>query len=195
MTAKPHVTTRRYYQIGGITIQIDSDLPIKEKTFHPKFKLFEVNGPGKDTIVLNHHFSLPDPSSLVLGEEVYRHPPWAIYRSNNAWTYVSFVEKKGEGVLNALLKTCHKVATNWKSTAEKREIQQDNLLGPIPKQCIYQIAIFNSGYTIGDIFTKENLAFLEADIPPSHFSPAIKFSSLMFWPTGMDAIFMPEGLC
>ena len=43
--------------------------------------------------------------------------------------------------------------------------------------------------------TKENLAFLEADIPPSHFSPAIKFSSLMFWPTGMDAIFMPEGLC
>lgn len=34
---------RRYYKIAGITIQVESDVPIAENTFHPKFKHFEVN--------------------------------------------------------------------------------------------------------------------------------------------------------
>ncbi len=31
---------RRYFQIAGITIQVDSDLPINDQTFHPKFAAF-----------------------------------------------------------------------------------------------------------------------------------------------------------
>jgi hypothetical protein len=38
---------RRYYQIAGITIQVESDLPITDATFSPKFKCFEMISPAK----------------------------------------------------------------------------------------------------------------------------------------------------
>lgn len=87
---------RRYYQIGGINIQVDSDLPITDATFHPKFKLFEVDIPGKDTISIRHHFFLPDLNSQDLGEEVYHKPPWAIYRKRNSWIYLGISPSSGD---------------------------------------------------------------------------------------------------
>jgi MoaA/NifB/PqqE/SkfB family radical SAM enzyme len=79
---------RRYYQIAGITIQVDSDLPITDQTFAAKFKKFQVEGPGDDTISIRHHFSLPDLKNKELGREVYRKPPWAIYHKGNSWIYL-----------------------------------------------------------------------------------------------------------
>ena len=79
---------RRSYQIAGITIQVESDLPITDATFSPKFKCFEIANPGEDTITLRHIFSLPDVRGQDLGEEVYRKAPWAIYRKGNSWIYV-----------------------------------------------------------------------------------------------------------
>jgi len=67
---------------------VESDLPITDSTFHPKFKLFEVEEPGEDTIYLRHHFSLPDISDWDLGEEIYRKSPWAIYKKGNSWIYL-----------------------------------------------------------------------------------------------------------
>ncbi|MFB0564458.1 MAG: hypothetical protein ACETWK_02115 [Candidatus Aminicenantaceae bacterium] len=84
----------RYYKIAGITIQVHSDLPITDKTFHPKFRLFEVQEPGKDNISLRHHFYLPDLNEKDLGEEVYRRTPWAIYRKNGSWIYVGISDNK-----------------------------------------------------------------------------------------------------
>jgi len=78
----------RYYECGGITIQVESDLAITDSTFHPKFKLFEVQGPGEDTVYLRHHFSLPDISDWDLGKEIYRKPPWAIYKKGDSWIYL-----------------------------------------------------------------------------------------------------------
>jgi MoaA/NifB/PqqE/SkfB family radical SAM enzyme len=80
---------RRYYEVGGITVQVEADLPITDATFHPKFELFRADGPGKDTIRIRHHFSLPDLNGKDLGEEVYRKPPWAIYRKGDAWIYLA----------------------------------------------------------------------------------------------------------
>lgn len=82
------MTYRRYYECGGITIRVESDLPITDSTFHPKFKLFEVKGPGKNTISIRHHFSLPDIDSQNLGRQIYRKPPWAIYKKENSWIYL-----------------------------------------------------------------------------------------------------------
>jgi hypothetical protein len=78
---------RRYYQIAGITIQVESDLPMRDTTFHPKFKPFEVDGPGEDTISIRHHFFLPNLDGRNLGKEVYRKPPWAIHRKGKSWVY------------------------------------------------------------------------------------------------------------
>ncbi len=79
---------RRYFKIADITIQVESDLAINKQTFHPKFKQFEVNGPGDDTISIRHHFSLPDLEGKDLGKELYRKPPWAIYQKGNSWIYL-----------------------------------------------------------------------------------------------------------
>ena len=43
---------RVFYRIADITIQVDSDLPISETTFDPKFKQFKVSGKGKDTVTI-----------------------------------------------------------------------------------------------------------------------------------------------
>jgi hypothetical protein len=53
----------------SITIQVESDLPITDSTFHPKFKLFEIEGPGEETIYIRHHFSLPDIADWDLDKE------------------------------------------------------------------------------------------------------------------------------
>ena len=79
---------RRFYKIAGITIQVDSDLPFTDQTFHPKFAAFRVDGPGPDTVSIRHHFSLPDLSAKDLGREMYRKPPWAIYRQNTSYIYL-----------------------------------------------------------------------------------------------------------
>lgn len=80
---------RRYYQIAGLTVQVDAELPITEETFAPKFKRFQVNTPGPDVVVIRHHFSLPKINLEALGKEIYRNFSWAIYRKNRSWIYVS----------------------------------------------------------------------------------------------------------
>jgi hypothetical protein len=84
----PRSDHRRYYQIAGITIQLESDLPFKDNTFSPKFESFETSLPGEDRIVIRHHFSLPDLEKRDLGKEVYRNAPWAIYEKDGSWIYL-----------------------------------------------------------------------------------------------------------
>ncbi len=91
---------RRYFKIAGITVQVESDLPIKDNTFHPKFKLFEVDGRGDDTITISHHFSLPDLNRQDLGKEFYRNAPWAIYKKNCSWVYLGISPTRGDNGLH-----------------------------------------------------------------------------------------------
>ena len=78
---------RKYYQIAGITIQVDSDLPITDSTFHPKFKSFEANGPGEDNIILRHRFFLPDLNEQDLWNKVCHGESMKVYRNGNSWIY------------------------------------------------------------------------------------------------------------
>ncbi len=82
------MTYRRFYNIAGITIQLDSDLPFTDSTFHPKFNDFRTEGPGDETIRIHHHFSLPDMEGVQLGREVYRALPWAVYKNGEKLTYL-----------------------------------------------------------------------------------------------------------
>jgi len=83
----------RYYNIAGLTVQVSSDLPIKDTTFHPKFKPFEVEQPGEDVVKIRHRFAIPNLNGQDLGEEVFRTPPWTIYKKGNAWIYLSSIEE------------------------------------------------------------------------------------------------------
>jgi len=80
---------KKYYQIAGITIMVYSVLPITDKTFIPAFKKFEVDEPGDDLVSLQLVPTVPPLSELKLGREIYRRPPWAIYRQRDSWVYSS----------------------------------------------------------------------------------------------------------
>jgi hypothetical protein len=82
------IKNRKHYQIAGLPIRIQADLPLTEKTFHPKFKPFEIPDPGDTSIVLAHHFSPPDLNAVERGERIYQAPPWAIYRREEGWLYL-----------------------------------------------------------------------------------------------------------
>jgi hypothetical protein len=79
----------RYYQIADITIKVESELPFTETTFLPKFRLFEINEPGRDVISLRHYFDLPDTNTIPLGKEIYRKAPWAIFKTEDSWIYAN----------------------------------------------------------------------------------------------------------
>ena len=88
-----------YYQIGGITIQLESDLPFTDRTFTPQIELFRVDKPGDDTVTIHHHFELPDLQRQDLGKEVYRKAPWAIYQQGDAWVYLGILPGDGDPAL------------------------------------------------------------------------------------------------
>jgi hypothetical protein len=89
------VRGRRCYRIAGVTIEVESDLPITDATFDPKFQPFRVTGPGEDTVSIRHHFALPHLNGQDRGKEVYRRPPWAIYRKGDSWHYLGIAPNGG----------------------------------------------------------------------------------------------------
>lgn len=80
---------RRYYGVAGITFQVDSDRPFKEKKLDARLRPFRLEGPGSDIIEIRHHFDLPDGNDFNLGPEVYGEPPWFIYRKDSSWVYIN----------------------------------------------------------------------------------------------------------
>jgi hypothetical protein len=93
----------RYYQIAGLTIQIQADLPINQQTFHSKFSKFEISPVPNPTIRLKHHFSIPPINPRDLGLPVYRKTPWAIYRRNSDWLYLGIIEPEDENSYHKLV--------------------------------------------------------------------------------------------
>jgi hypothetical protein len=83
----------KYYKIAEITIEVKSEFPITESTFHPKFRQFEVSGPREDMVVIQHHFNgIPD-IKVDENDRVYLRPPWAIYKKDENWIY-EWIETK-----------------------------------------------------------------------------------------------------
>ncbi len=82
-------THTRYFHVAGITIQVNSDFPITSNTFHPKFKRFEVPGPGIDNVTIYHHFEMPESyhETILNAIEVFKNDQFQIYKSDHLWIY------------------------------------------------------------------------------------------------------------
>lgn len=86
----------QYYRIAGITIQLSADVPLNEDSFKSVLKAFRVDGPGTDTISLHLASTVPARGDLLLGKEVYRLPPWAIYRQAGSWIYLGVTSDEAD---------------------------------------------------------------------------------------------------
>jgi hypothetical protein len=160
MAEKSQVLNHRYYQIAGITIRLESDLPITDTTFHPKFKHFEVNGPDKDTIIIRHYFSIPDLSNWDIGEEVYRKPPWAIYTNGSSWFYMG-IPGNGVGTIKDLWsKMLHPLYQGSRYKTDLESISS----APVRKGNIHQLAVFNHDYSNISIYNMTQKSFRRGNL-------------------------------
>ena len=99
---KMRKTHRRYYNIADLTIQLDADVPITDKTFLPKIKQFEADRPKKDKIHLIHYFEIPNLSEKDFGELKHFNPPLSIYMKNKALVYVFRVKEKRKNAISQI---------------------------------------------------------------------------------------------
>lgn len=75
----------KYYKAAGITFQLNSEAPITDSTFQTKFKLFEVDGPGTDNIIINHYFKpCHTPKDL---KAIFSNDQWKICKTKTEWIY------------------------------------------------------------------------------------------------------------
>lgn len=120
---------RRHYRIGGLTVHVESDLPITESTFGPRFRRFETQTPGEEVVTIRHVFSLPDMNGRDRGVEVYRKPPWAIHRRGNAWIYVGISPEPADEAVDmvAVFSQDHARATIYHGERGRERFEEGNL--------------------------------------------------------------------
>jgi hypothetical protein len=159
MAGKTQRLDHRYYHIAGITIRMESDLPITDTTFHPKFKHFEVNGPGEDTITIRHHFSLPDLTDWDMGEEVYRKSPWAIYRNGPSWIYVGISGDTLGAIKRLWPRIWHRLYPLTIRSPQKTKQVESIFSRSVKEGNIHQLAVFNHDYSNIRIFNKTEKSF------------------------------------
>ncbi len=87
---------RRYFQIAGITIRVESDLDFSTVGFSQELARFAVAGPGDDNVTIRHYFEVPDMRHMDLVDELYRKAPWAISRKNGRWYYLGIPADPGD---------------------------------------------------------------------------------------------------
>jgi MoaA/NifB/PqqE/SkfB family radical SAM enzyme len=117
---------RRYFQIAGITVRVESDLDFSTVGFPPELTRFAAEGPGDDNVTLRHYFDLPDLRDVDLGEELYRKVPWAITRKNDRWYYLGIPADPGDPrpLRVALFNADHTHATIYNPPGDEAHVRR-----------------------------------------------------------------------
>lgn len=125
----------RYFQAADITIQINSDYPIGEKTFHPKLNAFETKLSGEEHIVINHHFHPPE-QNFKDQRLIYEKNQWQIFKSQNFWFY-TYTPEPGEsrfGSVSGRFSLDHSTTDIYLNISEK----------DYQNACFNSLSLFNS---------------------------------------------------
>jgi len=81
---------QRYFQVAGITIEVNSEREFTDHTFGPALVPFAINEPGSDVIQLEYFFSMPEWNEKSLGKLRYEQLPWLIYNKGETWIYLGY---------------------------------------------------------------------------------------------------------
>ncbi len=84
---KWEMENRCFFGVGGLTIRLDSDIPLKSDTFNKNLKAFEINRPDKVDISIRHHFFLPKISFAKIGEKIIERGPLLLFKNKSSWIY------------------------------------------------------------------------------------------------------------
>jgi len=113
------------FEIGGISLSIDSDLPLKKETFASKFQLFRCTNEGDVSVTIHHHCGLPKLRDW--GEKVYQRAPWIIYKRPSHYIYKMFVDGNNESPLVAIFNRDHTEGHIYKGKNYVKAFKEGNL--------------------------------------------------------------------
>ncbi len=113
------------FKIGGISLSIHSDLPLKKETFASKFQLFRCHNSGDDGVTIYHHCGLPKIKKW--GQEVYQRAPWIIYKKPSGYIYKMFVEGDNQVPLIAIFNKNHTEGDIYKGKNYLKAFKKGNL--------------------------------------------------------------------
>ncbi|MFQ6066727.1 MAG: hypothetical protein ACE5K3_05570 [bacterium] len=125
MNPKDLLSYNLNFKIGGISLSVQSDLPLREKTFAPKFQLFRCNDGESDEVTIYHHPSLPKIKNW--GEKIYHRAPWMIYKTPSHYIYRMFVDGNNESPLVAIFNNDHTEGHIYKGKNYVNAFKKGNL--------------------------------------------------------------------
>ncbi len=125
MRPKDLLSCHLTFKIGGISLSIDSDLPLEKETFASKFQLFRSDDGAGDEVTIHHHCGLPKIRNW--GEEVYQRAPWIIYETPSSYLYKMFVEGNEESPLIAIFTKDHTEGHIYKGKNYVQAFKKGNL--------------------------------------------------------------------
>jgi hypothetical protein len=88
----------KFFKIGGMTIQVTSELPMDHRTFHQKFRAFAADGAGEDQVCLHHCFGPPDTARCLSGQTIHDRSPWRIDATADGYHYTWTSALQDDGV-------------------------------------------------------------------------------------------------
>ena len=155
-----------YFQIGGFTIQVNSDIPIKSDTFHPKFNQFRVHGAGEKNIVINHHFDKQIDAGFDETDRIYFKKPWAVYNKDEKIIY-EWVSADGYCLRKIITNKEHTVLDIYHDLSIAKEFREGLLhnitLLPTDQILLCRVFGFNQGcllHSTGLIFKDNGYLFI-----------------------------------
>jgi len=116
---------RLTFEIGGISLSIDSDLPLKKETFASKFQLFRCTNEGDNGVIIHHHCDLPKIRNW--GEKIYQRAPWVIYETPSRYIYKMFIEGNSQFLLIAFFNKNHSEGHIYKGKNYVQAFKKGNL--------------------------------------------------------------------
>ena len=113
------------YKIGGISLSINSDLPLEEKTFASKFELFRCHNSVYGEVTIHHHCGLPKIENRE--EKIYQQAPWIIYETPSRYIYKMFVKGDNQVPLIAIFNKNHTEGDIYKGKNYLKAFKKGNL--------------------------------------------------------------------
>jgi MoaA/NifB/PqqE/SkfB family radical SAM enzyme len=124
MWVKKH---RRYFQVGGVTVQVDSDLDLDQIDFR-RLSEFAVDGPGEELVTIRQKFALPDLDPQDMGEEIYRRASRSVFRKDDKLIYKTVARGQEDRVLSvAIFNADHSRGVIYKPPEFAKIIQQNGM--------------------------------------------------------------------
>lgn len=90
---------RQYFQIGGLTISLESSIEFEKTHFKSALIPFIVDFPGPDLLTIQRFFRIPNLIKQDLGLEIIHDLPWTIFENKKSNHYY-YLGKNNSGKLN-----------------------------------------------------------------------------------------------